>query len=95
MNKNLYKNKIYIAGHRGMVGKSVTHFLKELAWRAEAIKSFFTGKESLITKETANTSMTTKIYSAEKVKQETAFYFTPIDQSIKKYCDWYIAELSS
>ena len=29
MNKNLYKNKIYIAGHRGMVGKSVTHFLKE------------------------------------------------------------------
>lgn len=29
MNKNLYKKKIYIAGHRGMVGKSVTHFLKE------------------------------------------------------------------
>ena len=73
----------------------VTHFLKELAWRAEAIKSFFTGKKSLITKETANTSMTTKTYSSRKIKKETGFSFTPIDQSIKKYCDWYISELSS
>ena len=70
----------------------VTHFLKELAWRVEAIKSFFTGKESLITKETANTSMTTKTYSSRKIKKATGFCFTPIDHSIKKYCDWYITE---
>ena len=29
MNRNIYKKKIYIAGHRGMVGTSVTNFLKK------------------------------------------------------------------
>ncbi|MEE2953818.1 MAG: NAD-dependent epimerase/dehydratase family protein [Bacteroidota bacterium] len=72
----------------------VTYFLKELAWRAEAIKSFFTGKKSLITKETANTSMTSKSYSSKKLQEKTGFVFTPISNSIERYCNWYISELS-
>ena len=33
MKKNFYKKKIYIAGHRGMVGTSVTNFLKKKGFR--------------------------------------------------------------
>ena len=44
----------------------VTHFLKEIAWRFEAIKSIITGKKPLITKETANSSMTNCVFSSEK-----------------------------
>ena len=71
----------------------VTPFLKEIAWRVEAFRSFITGKKPLLTQETANSAMTNGTYSTAKIKSAIEFQFTDIDSTIKKYCDWLIADL--
>jgi nucleoside-diphosphate-sugar epimerase len=86
-------DRIAIALGKPKASIKVTPFLKELAWRFEAIRSFITSKAPLLTKETANSAMTDGSYSTKKIKKEINFQFTPIEQTIKKYCDWFIADL--
>ncbi len=86
-------DRIAVAFGKPKASIKVTPFLKELAWRFEAIRSFITSKTPLLTKETANSAMTDGAYSTEKIKKEIDFQFTPIEQTIKKYCDWFIADL--
>ncbi len=71
----------------------VTPLLKEIAWRAEFLKSLFTGEKPLITKETANNAMVFRKYSNNKIKQHIGFKFTPIEETIKKYSKWFIEDL--
>ena len=70
----------------------VTPFLKEIAWRAEALKSLITNKKPLITKETANSAMTNRMFSTKKIEQALDFKFTDINFTIKKYTEWFIAD---
>ena len=70
----------------------VTPFLKEIAWRIEAIKSLITGKTPLITKETANSAMTQSTFSTTKIEKTIGFQFTDIDVTINKYANWFIAD---
>jgi nucleoside-diphosphate-sugar epimerase len=70
----------------------VTPFLKEIAWRVEAVKSLITGKTPLITKETANSSMTESTFSTAKIEKTLGFQFTEIDVTINKYANWFIAD---
>ena len=86
-------DRIAIALGKPKASIKVTPFLKEVAWRLEAIRSFITSKTPLLTKETANSAMTDGAYSNEKIKNEIDFQFTPIEQTIKKYCNWFIADL--
>ena len=72
----------------------VTPFLKEIAWRIEFIRSFFTGMKPLITQETANSAMTNSAYSTAKIKKTIGLEFTNIDDSIKKYADWFLKDLN-
>jgi dihydroflavonol-4-reductase len=69
----------------------VTPFLKEVAWRIEAIRCFFTGKTPLITKETARQAMGVTAYSNQKI-QDFGYAFTPIKESVKKYSEWCLRE---
>lgn len=71
----------------------VTPLLKEIAWRMEAIRSFFTGKKPLVTQETANSAMRNNTYSTAKIQEKIAFEFTNIDATIKKYSDWFLKDL--
>jgi hypothetical protein len=71
----------------------VTPFLKEIAWRIETFRSFITGRQPLITKETANSAMTDGSYSTVKIKRAINFQFTDINTTIKKYSDWFIEDL--
>lgn len=71
----------------------VTPLLKELAWRLEAIRSFITSKTPLLTKETANSSMTNSEYSTIKIEKEIDFQFTAIETTIEKYTNWFLADL--
>ena len=71
----------------------VTPFLKEVAWRVEMLRAMITGGKPLLTKETANSAMTSSEYSTAKIEQAIDFQFTPIEQTIKKYCAWFIADL--
>ncbi|MBK7305745.1 MAG: NAD-dependent epimerase/dehydratase family protein [Chitinophagaceae bacterium] len=49
--------------------KKVTPLLAKIVWRLEAVKSFFTGKDPLLTKETAATAMTKAIFDNTKLKR--------------------------
>mgnify|MGYP003956575361 CR=1 FL=1 len=70
----------------------ITPFLKEIAWRVEAVKSLITGKTPLITKETANSAMTNSAYSTVKIEDTLGFQFTDINVTINKYANWFIVD---
>ena len=86
-------DRISVAFGKPKASIKVTPFLKELAWRFEKVRYFITSKTPLLTKETANSAMMDGAYSTEKIKKEIDFQFTPIEQTIKKYCDWFITDL--
>jgi len=70
----------------------VTPFLKEIAWRFEAVKFLITGKRPLVTKETANSAMSNRKFSTAKIKATLGFQFTDIDNTISKYANWFISD---
>ena len=68
----------------------VTPLLKGIAWRLEFIISFITGRNPLLTKETANSAMKNNSYSTQKIEDAIAYKFTPIQESVTKYCKWFL-----
>ncbi|MBL7735249.1 MAG: SDR family NAD(P)-dependent oxidoreductase [Chitinophagaceae bacterium] len=74
--------------------RKATPFLGALAWRVEAIRSFFTDKKSLVTRETARMARHTVCFDNSKIlKALPGFSFTPLDQTINKACNQYAARL--
>ncbi|MEO6818914.1 MAG: NAD-dependent epimerase/dehydratase family protein [Ginsengibacter sp.] len=67
--------------------KKVTPFLSEVVWRMEAVKSLFTGKKHLLTKETAHTAQTKSYFDNAKIlKAFPEFQFTKIEKTIERTC---------
>lgn len=68
--------------------RKVTPFLAALVWRAEAVKGMLTGKNPLLTKETANTAQA-KVYfdNSKLLKALPQFQYTPLDKSIQRICN--------
>jgi nucleoside-diphosphate-sugar epimerase len=67
--------------------KKVTPFIASLVWRWEAIKSMFTGKDALVTKETARTALARVYFDNSKfLKAIPGFQFTTINETIKNTC---------
>ncbi len=64
-------------------------FLTQLAWRIEKLRSMFSGKKPLITKETARNSSNISYYSNKKFIEKTGYSFTPIKDAIKNTCRFY------
>ena len=85
-------DRIAVAVNKPKATIKVTSFLKEIAWRLEAIRTFLTGNKPLITRETADNAMTDSSYSTAKIISAIDFNFTDIDVTIKKYADWFIAD---
>ncbi|MEE3037652.1 MAG: NAD-dependent epimerase/dehydratase family protein [Bacteroidota bacterium] len=73
----------------------VSPLIKEIAWRLEKVKSIFTGKKPLITKETANKSMTNSSYSNQKICKALSYEFIPVRESVKNYSRWFLADRAS
>ena len=68
--------------------KKVTPFMTEIVWRLEALKAGFTGKKSLLTKETAQTALTTVYFDNSKILNALPrFNFTSIAETIKYTCN--------
>lgn len=64
-----------------------TPFLGEIAWRIEALKSLFTGKKPLLTKETAKVAHSiTELDNSALLKVLPNFKYTPIEVVIKDAC---------
>lgn len=67
--------------------KKVTAWMAAIVWRLEAIKSRFTGKSPLLTKETAKTARAKVRFNNTKLLEAIpAFQYTPIEESIVRIC---------
>lgn len=67
--------------------KKVTPFIAAIVWRLEAIKSWFTKKDPLVTKETARTALAKVRFDNSKLKQFLpAFVYRPLPDTITEVC---------
>ena len=65
--------------------RKVTPFLAAIVWRLEAIKSLFTGKTPLLTKETAATAQAKVYFNNEKfLKAFPSFQYRSMDTTIQR-----------
>ncbi len=81
-----------IANGFGVKGpsKKTSPFLLNVAWRLEKMKSLFTGKKPLLTKESARVAQSQTLFENDKLlKTLPAFSFTPLEETIKKACMLY------
>lgn len=67
--------------------KKVSPFLAEMIWRAEEIRTRFTGKKHLLTKETTRTAQAKVYFDNQKIlKALPGFQFTKIKDTIEFTC---------
>jgi nucleoside-diphosphate-sugar epimerase len=67
--------------------KNFSRGLSQIAWRLEALRSLFTGKDPLITRETSNSALIKVEYDNSKLlKAIPDFTYTPLQESIKFIC---------
>ncbi|MEO7393759.1 MAG: 3-beta hydroxysteroid dehydrogenase, partial [Chitinophagaceae bacterium] len=70
--------------------KLATPFLLSIAWRMEKLKSLFTRKRPLLTKESARVAKSQTHFDNDKIlKALPEFSFTPLEESIKRACEKY------
>ncbi len=60
----------------------IGNVLRSVAWRTEAVKSFFTSQRPLITRESAELASINFTYSNEKIKQALNYNFKPMKETI-------------
>ena len=74
--------------------KRATPFLMNIAWRMEKLKSVFTGKNPLLTKESSRVAQSqTYFENAKLLHALPEFSFTPLEETIKKACKKYLGTI--
>jgi nucleoside-diphosphate-sugar epimerase len=67
--------------------KQVTPLIAAIVWRLEAVKGWFTGKQPMLTKETAKTAQAKVQFDNSKLRKYLPdFEYTPLEESIKRVC---------
>jgi nucleoside-diphosphate-sugar epimerase len=70
--------------------KKVTPFLASLVWRMEALKSRFSGHDTILTRETANTALAKVNFDNSKLmKFLPGFEYRPIEETIMETCSMF------
>lgn len=86
-------NTIADGFHKKRPSKHATPFMGQVAWRMEKLKSFFTGKAPLLTKESARVAQSKTYFENSKIlKSLPGFSFTPLEDIIKIACEQYLAQ---
>lgn len=81
--------------HKKGPEKLATPRLLALAWRIEKLKSLFTGQRPLLTRESARVAVSKTWFENDKLLRALpGFSFTPLEQTIQKACEKYLADLS-
>ncbi len=76
--------------------RHATPLMSAIAWRLAKISSFFTGKESLLTKETAKIGQSTTRFDNNKILNTLPdFAFTPLETTIREACRKYQVTVES
>jgi dihydroflavonol-4-reductase len=72
---------------------AVKPWLAEIVWRLEAVKTKFTGKKALLTKETARTAQLKVYYNNSKIQTVLPeFQFTPLKETITRMCSVFLEQ---
>ncbi|MEO6489596.1 MAG: NAD-dependent epimerase/dehydratase family protein [Ferruginibacter sp.] len=80
-------NKIADGFHKKRPEKKGTLFLASLVWRMESIKSLFTGKTPLVTRETALTALTKARFDNSKIQKFLpSFEYKDLGETILDTC---------
>jgi dihydroflavonol-4-reductase len=75
--------------------REATPFLAGIAWRKESIKSLFSGKPSILTRESARVAQSLTYFDNSKIlAQLPDFQFTPLEKTIKDACLDYLRIIS-
>jgi len=70
--------------------REATPFLSAIAWRLEKIKSIFSGKRPLLTRDSARVARSKTYFENSKILQQIpGFQFTPLEKTIKRSCEAY------
>ena len=86
LQRNIYLQSQNVLGKNHLT-KKVTPFMAELIWRAEAMRTMFTGKKHLLTKETARTAQAKVYFDNSKILNALPqFQFTKINETIERTC---------
>ncbi|MFD2543259.1 NAD-dependent epimerase/dehydratase family protein [Lacinutrix gracilariae] len=72
--------------------KQATPLILAIAWRADWLKSFFTGKPRMLTKQNASSALSITNYNNQKIKEALDFNFTPIEKSIENISKSFLKE---
>jgi nucleoside-diphosphate-sugar epimerase len=71
--------------------REATPALAALAWRLESVKSFFSRKPSLLTRESARIAQSKTYFDNSKILRLLPdFHFTPLQQTIEQACRKYL-----
>lgn len=66
--------------------------MAELAWMGGAVWKTFTGRQPLVTKETARNSMETWVYDNKKSLRMPGFKYRPFEETIAECCKLFLLE---
>jgi len=70
----------------------ISPLITSIVWRFENLKTFITGKQPLLTKQTAKSIHSKRYFSSEKIKKELDFKFESVENSISTTCKNYLSE---
>ena len=74
--------------------REATPFLAGVAWRAEKVKSWMSGRPSLLTRESARVARSSTLFDNGKLlRQLPDFAFTPLESSIREACQAYLRKM--
>ncbi|WEK36629.1 MAG: NAD-dependent epimerase/dehydratase family protein [Candidatus Pseudobacter hemicellulosilyticus] len=89
-------NSIADAFGKKQPAKMATPFLGSIAWRLEKLKSLFTGKRPLLTRQSAKVAQSKTYFDNSKILSALpGFSFTPLQVSVEKACRQYHQYLSN
>lgn len=70
----------------------VSKLMSAIGWRFERVKSWFTRKRPLLSKQSAESMHTKRFYTSEKIKRALNFEFEPVAETIRTVCNTYNKE---
>lgn len=83
-------NTIAEGFHKKLPDREASPFMGEVAWRMERLKSLFSGKKPLLTRQSARVAQSKTYFQHNKLlKALPGFSFTPLAQSIERACEQY------
>lgn len=93
-----YKNFLTLVNSslkKPLPNKKAGKFALALAWRADKLKSIFTGSSHALTREVARYSLLKLSYSNKKIKNKLGINFIPVSQSISETAKHFLSDFSA